>query len=123
MKTDDILSFILVFLKNEDINIHNALFIAQKLSGERILDFRGAGTQGMKSLELYAIMSEMTKGNTKLNSWAEKLKKLDSHQLKVVAAFLQNEGGSLSQSERGEALILLKEELGVPVTIDLEVSP
>lgn len=121
MKNDIIFSFIMNLMNREESDIHNALYIAQKLSGKEELEFRGAGTKGMKSLPLYAIMSEI-RGDEKLNVWAKKLKKLNSHQLIVVASYLQNGGSSLTQLEKGEALILLKEELGLNVIIDFEVE-
>lgn len=97
-------------------DIKNAIFIAQEISKTYIFsEFKGGGTCGIESHHLSALLSEIrSRKYDDFFSIAKKLSKFNSYQLKLMAAYLWNEGKSgLNQKERGEAYILLKEEMGL----------
>lgn len=114
---DTIESFIAGLGDKSNIDINNAVFIAEELLGLNVpLKFRGAGRHGVKSLDLYGILRD-----TKPNQRSEEafrigkmLSECNPRELMLMASYLWNEGrSSLDENEREEAFELLQEKFGV----------
>ena len=105
-------SFISGLGKKDNIDINNAIFIAKELLHLHFpIKYRGAGRNGVKSLELYMILRnvKVNQKNKEAFRIGNTLAEYSSSELILMASYLWNEGkSSLNSNERGEAIILLK---------------
>ena len=111
---DAVGSFIEGFGRKDEIDINNAIFIAKRLLDFDIpLDFEDGGGFGIESLELYGMFDEIPERKEGRDKRAyeigEKLSKLSSNELRLIASYLWNKGrSSLFPEEREEAAQLLE---------------
>jgi len=107
-------SFISGFGKSNKIDINNALFIAKELFHIYLpIIYKGAGRNGVKSLELYMILKniEPSQKNEEAFSLGNTLAQYSSRELMLIASYLWNKGkSSLNSMEREEASLLFQKE-------------
>lgn len=107
-------SFISGFGKKDTIDINNAIFIAKELSDFNLpIKFKGAGRNGVKSLELYMMLKNIkaNQKNEEAFHIGKTLAGYSSREIMLMASYLWNEGkSSLNSKEREEAYMLLQEE-------------
>lgn len=107
-------SFISGFGKSNKIDINNALFIAKELFHLYLpITYKGAGRNGVKSLELYMILRNIkpSQKNEEVISIGNTLAQYSSRELMLIASYLWNKGkSSLNSMEREEASILFEKE-------------
>jgi hypothetical protein len=107
-------SFISGLGEPNNIDINNALFIAKELFHLYLpITYKGAGRNGVKSLELYLILRNIkpSQKNEEALSIGNTLAQYSSRELMLMASYLWNKGkSSLNSKEREKASILLEEE-------------
>jgi len=107
-------SFISGLGKKDNIDINNAIFIAKELLDLNLpIKYKGAGRNGVKSLELYMILKNIkaSQKNEEAFHIGNALAGYSSRELMLMASYLWNKGkSSLNSNEREEASMLLQEE-------------
>lgn len=107
-------SFISGLGKKDTIDINNAMFIAKELLDFNLpVTYKGAGRNGVKSLELYMMLKNVkaSQKNEEAFHIGEIFAAYSSREMMLMASYLWNEGkSSLNSHEREEAYMLLQDE-------------